>query len=197
MKGIRNHPLYDLWRAMVDRCHNPRAHGFKNYGGRGIVVCSRWRESFDDFVSDVGERPSRKHSLDRKDNDGNYEPGNVRWATRSEQARNTRFNRLLTAFGKTQTAEEWAIETGLPKSTLFNRIRRGWPDEKVIGTPRQAKAPDHTLFPVGGYRRCVELGINHQTVASRLRRGWTFDRAITAPVDHRRGWKSGLHEIAS
>ena len=197
MRAERSHPLWELYRAMVRRCHDPSFKHFKNYGGRGIAVCARWRESFAAFVSDVGPRPSPAHTLDRKDNDGNYEPGNVRWATKSQQARNTRFNRLLTARGKTQTLEEWAIETGLPKSTLFNRIRRGWPDDKVVGTPAQHKAPDHTLFPVGGYRRCVELGVNHQTVASRLRRGWTFERAITAPVDHRRGWKRGIQKIAS
>jgi len=149
-------------------------------------VFGELRAYAESFVADVGVRPGPKYTIDRKNNDGNYEPGNIRWATKSEQARNTRFNRLLTACGKTQTLEEWAIETGLPKSTLFNRLRRGWPDDKVIETPAQPKAPNHTLFPVGGYQRCVELGINHQTVASRLRRGWTFERALTAPIDHRR-----------
>ena len=192
----KSHPLWELYRGMIRRCYESKVRSFKNYGGRGITVCARWRESFDAFVADVGVRPGPKHTIDRKNNDGNYEPGNIRWATKREQARNTRFNRLLTARGKTQTLEEWAIETGLPTSTLFNRLRRGWPDDKVIETPAQPKAPNHTLFPVGGYQRCVELGINHQTVASRLRRGWTFERALTAPIDHRRA-KYGHLKIAS
>lgn len=86
-------PEYRAWDAMKSRCYNPKARGYAGYGGRGIAVCDRWRYSFENFLADMGERPSPEHSLDRIDNDGNYEPGNVRWATRSEQQRNrTRFN---------------------------------------------------------------------------------------------------------
>lgn len=83
------HPLYSTWRNMIARCHTPSHEAFKNYGARGIAVCQRWQESFEDFVSDVGERPEGK-TLDRVNNDLGYEPGNVRWATASEQARNRR-----------------------------------------------------------------------------------------------------------
>lgn len=88
-KFAKDHPLYLTWVKMKKRCYYARDGNFSRYGGRGITVCERWRKSFWDFVSDVGERPPGK-TLDRKNNDGNYEPGNVRWATQSEQMQNTR-----------------------------------------------------------------------------------------------------------
>lgn len=181
----RRHPLYEVWRGMMARCYRPRAHGYANYGGRGIVVCLRWHD-FWLFVEDIPLRPSREFSLDRKDNNGNYEPGNVRWATRKQQARNTRFNRKLAFDGKTQTLEEWALELGFAKSTLFNRLRRGWSDERTLATKPQAKAPSHSLQPPRGAIICKAMGIARETVSSRLRRGWTFEDAISKPVDHRR-----------
>jgi hypothetical protein len=87
--GRRYCPEYNTWAGMHSRCENPKEAGYKNYGGRGITVCERWR-SFENFYADVGDRPSPKHSIDRINNDGNYEPGNVRWATRTEQNRNRR-----------------------------------------------------------------------------------------------------------
>jgi len=85
---------YDAWRHMIQRCHNPNDISWKNYGGRGISVCERWRHSFDNFIEDIGPKPSFKHTLDRINNDGNYEPTNCRWATRQEQVANTRPNIL-------------------------------------------------------------------------------------------------------
>lgn len=85
------HPLYNIWSQMLHRCNNPNAKEYKNYGARGITVCTRWRD-FPAFLVDVGERPSSGLSIDRINNDGNYEPGNVRWATPKEQSNNTRRN---------------------------------------------------------------------------------------------------------
>lgn len=179
---IDQHPLGAVWRGMLVRCHDPRSDDFENYGARGISVCPAWRVSFWQFVADMPPRPSRQHSIDRINNNGNYEPGNVRWATPTEQGRNTRFNRILTARGEQLTLAEWSELTGIPKSTLFNRIKRGWSDEATVTTPIQSKAADNALFPPGGRVRCLELGLNPFTVASRLRRGWAFERAITEPI---------------
>lgn len=79
---------YLCWRAMIARCEDPKTNGYERYGGRGIHVCARWRASFDDFLADMGARPSRRYTLERVDRNGDYVPGNVRWATMLEQAQN-------------------------------------------------------------------------------------------------------------
>ena len=84
---------YKIWIDMKKRCYNKKATAYKDYGGRGIIVCLMWKNSFENFLADMGERPSNKHSIDRKDNDGNYEPGNCKWSTKTEQANNTRKNK--------------------------------------------------------------------------------------------------------
>ena len=119
---------------MLQRC---RPGGHPDYGGRGIRVCDRWK-SYEVFLQDVGRRPSPKHSLDRIDNEGNYEPGNVRWATIKEQNRNTRGNRSLTPAGRTQVLIEWAEETGIPAERIRGRLRCGWTVGQALGfEPRQ------------------------------------------------------------
>ena len=89
INGGRNSPEYEPWRSAKRRCFNPKNEHFDRYGGRGITMCPEWRDSFEAFLRDVGPRPSPRHSIDRINNDGNYEPGNVRWATKREQMLNT------------------------------------------------------------------------------------------------------------
>lgn len=126
---------YGIWSGMVSRCHNPKHRRFSDYGGRGIKVCERWRSSYENFLADMGRKPSPKHTIDRRDNDGNYEPGNCRWATRVEQGRNRSNNHMLTWRGETLCIAEWAERTGLPPRRIASRISRGWSTDRALGTP--------------------------------------------------------------
>lgn len=125
--------------AMKDRCLNPNSVGYHRYGGRGIVVCDRWLNSYEAFLSDMGPRPSREHTIDRIDNDGNYEPGNCRWATRIQQANNKSSNFVVFAFGKSKTLSEWSRDpmAKVRRNTIFTRIYNGVPPELAISLPPQ------------------------------------------------------------
>lgn len=125
---------YIAWRNMIRRCYNPKSREWPGYGGRGITVCERWRGSFVDFFEDMGPRP-KGLSLDRRNNDGNYEPENCRWATRREQANNTRRVRPVAWNGKTQSLGQWTRETGIPWTTLDYRLKCGWSVERTLTTP--------------------------------------------------------------
>ena len=125
-------PEYASWSGMKARCYNPHEKNYHNYGGRGILVCERWRTSFLTFWEDMGPRPSPRHSIDRIDNDGNYEPANCRWATRTQQGNNRRGNVYITYHGETHTHQEWARLLGIPLSTLRNRLRFHWPLDEVL-----------------------------------------------------------------
>ena len=137
--GMSHHPTYQSWTSMWSRCSNEKDTGWKRYGGRGIRVCDRWRE-FENFLAGMGERPPG-HSLERRDNEGDYEPNNTRWATPAEQAKNTRWNVCLSYAGRTMCLSDWARETALKDATLRKRIRRlGWSVEKAITTPVKSYA---------------------------------------------------------
>ena len=135
--GLSNTPIYYVWRAMLKRCSNPKHQAWKFYGARGIKVCARW-QSFDNFRADMGEPPTGK-SLDRIDNNGDYNSSNCRWATRQEQMRNMRGNRFLTFKGKTQTIAAWADEMGMNQKTLRARLLYGWGVDKSISNPLNKK----------------------------------------------------------
>jgi hypothetical protein len=137
---------YALWIQMKARCNNPRHLYYHNYGGRGIQVCERWRKSFKDFYADVGPRPSRKHTLDRINNNGNYEPGNVRWATRTEQNRNRRDNRMMTLNGETYCMAEWAEKLGVDYAILHGRLYQGWSDERALTAPLRDQSSGHVIY---------------------------------------------------
>lgn len=134
----RTQPVeYRAWSGMKVRCSNPNFKDWHLYGGRGISVCARWLDSFAAFYGDVGPRPSAAHSLDRHPNgDGNYEPGNVRWATRKQQARNwTHRNRLFTSRGESLTLSEWAERLGIARESLRDRINGGWNIDRAVSHP--------------------------------------------------------------
>ena len=126
---------YVSWQAMLARCLDPKHKSFSRYGGRGIQVCHRWLNSFEAFYQDLGDRPTPTASLEREDSDGDYEPGNCRWATPKEQGRNKRNNVRIAARGKVQTAAEWAEDLGVTPNSLYIRKRKGWSDKDTINTP--------------------------------------------------------------
>jgi hypothetical protein len=128
-------PEYAVWRQMNQRCTNPRSQRYDRYGARGIRVCEAWARSFEAFLADMGRRPSDGHSLDRIDNDGNYEPGNCRWATKAEQNRNRSDNVILEHDGRRMTVAEWAREIGVNHRTLAGRIESGMPTSEAITRP--------------------------------------------------------------
>lgn len=140
--GHSRAPIYTAWRNMVRRCHDPRSDEYQRYGARGVIVCDRWRESFQSFLEDVGERPSPEMTIDRyPDPFGNYEPGNTRWATPMEQGQNRRNNRKLTLNGVTQSFAAWSRELGIAYTTIRNRADSGWSDQEILTTPTTLKKP--------------------------------------------------------
>ncbi len=127
---------------MLQRCTNPSKKSYAGYGGRGIKVCERWLDSFDAFLADMGPRTSPGHSLDRIDNDGPYSPENCRWATRKEQCRNRRSNRLVIYDGTEMPLVEAAERAGLSYQLAYQRLLRGWtPEEALEVVPRRRPRP--------------------------------------------------------
>lgn len=133
-------PEYYIWCAMKARCHAPSSSGYAKYGAKGTTVCERWRFSFENFLADMGHRPSPAHSIDRIDTLGNYEPENCRWATLEEQANNKTSNRIIDCDGRRQTLAQWSRESGVDADVISLRItKHGWPIRDAIFT-RERKA---------------------------------------------------------
>jgi hypothetical protein len=128
--------IYSIWCGIISRCEDESSgKNFAKYGGRGISICRRWRESFVAFQADMGEPPSDRHSIERRNNDGNYEPGNCVWATPAEQARNRRSTLLIEFNGETLCALDWARRYGIKPGTLTFRLRTGWSIHEALTTP--------------------------------------------------------------
>lgn len=130
--GMGRSPEHRTWLRIKNRCHNPNAHNYSYYGGRGISVCDEWRNSFEAFFRDMGLRPSPKHSIERDDVNGNYEKNNCRWATLKEQHANKRNSRRITYKGETKTLSEWARIFGINRCTISDRLKRGLAFEVAI-----------------------------------------------------------------
>lgn len=177
-------PLYELWCKMRDRCGNPSNPSYGAYGGRGIYVCERW-QSFENFLADMGERPSPKHSLDRINNDGPYSPENCRWVgSIREQRSNCRDNRFITHRGQTLTVSEWARRCGIDVDALLFRLNAGWDVEDALTRPlwNQKKIThDGKTLSVPEWSRLT--GIPRRTIASRLSKGWPPARILQASVN--------------
>lgn len=136
--GMYGTNTYGSWDAMIQRCHNSKNNRYKSYGARGIEVCAEWRNSFKQFLKDMGECP-KGMSIDRKDNAKGYCPDNCRWATNIEQQNNKRNNLNVKYKGSTKTAAQWAKLYGLSSSVVAQRIRAGWEVEKALTTKVRKK----------------------------------------------------------
>lgn len=127
---------YNTWNLMIQRCYNPKDSRYADYAGRGVIVCDRWKNSFEAFLEDMGPKPGKRYSLGRINNDGIYEPSNCRWENDVQQARNTRKSIFLTAFGETKHAKEWGEIKGIRYQTIITRIEKyGWSVEDALTIP--------------------------------------------------------------
>lgn len=163
---------YRCWQAMRQRCYNPKVKIYPHYGGRGIKVCDRWLHSFDNFLKDVGYKPGPNYSLNRIDNDGDYEPGNVEWATDVEQNRNKSNNRFLNGSILAKSAEQ----LGTSMSTVRQRVDiLGWEEEDAVKVkPRKWK---HTGLTYNGETLSISewarrTGLSRSTIINRIEYGW-------------------------
>lgn len=153
---------YRAWYSAIKRCHRTSDKNWKGYGGRGILVCAKWRK-FENFLKDMGSAPSPDHSLDRINNNGNYEPGNCRWATKKEQSRNRGLlNRRATINGKTKLLVEWATDFGICLKTICSRIQRGWSHEDAITRPLQFQGFRKSLRSI----KCIENGKTYPSLSA-------------------------------
>lgn len=186
---------YWVWSGMIQRCTNKNHDAYYRYGGRGITVCERWASSFENFIKDLGHRPSDNHTLERIENDKGYMPGNVKWATKLDQGKNKCNNRLITVNGKTQHLNQWARDLGIDRTILKDRVHRKWSDEETILIPVGARRKGKRLITANGETKPIgewakDLGIKRNILSSRVHYGWSDEEIILIPVGVRReDWK--------
>lgn len=200
-KGTR---LYRIWNGIKNRCTNANDESYKRYGARGISICDEWANdfmAFHDWAIENGY--SDNLSIDRIDNNGNYEPSNCRWADNKTQCRNRSSNHLVTYSGKTQTIAEWESELGFKKDILTTRLSHGWSVEKAIETPYTGykfkcgkdfnKKVRETIVELDGEEHkiaewCLLKGLKENTIIKRMRRGMDAYEAITKPLGNVGRW---------
>ena len=181
--GQTKTPEHHVWQNMRQRCTNQRNKAYGYYGGRGISVCQRW-DSFENFIADMGPRPSSKHSIERKDVNGNYEPGNCRWATAKEQMNNTRRNRLVEYQDRTQTLAQWCDELGLKSLRVMKRLDLGWSPEEAFTVEPYS---NYSAIKIDGVTKhlnewCRKTGVSASSVINRIKRGWSVRDAVLTPT---------------
>lgn len=198
--GYSHTPLHDCWIGMRKRCRNPKSNSYKNYGARGIRVCERW-ERFENFLQDMGPSFREGLALDRINNDGNYEPGNCRWATLSQNARNKRNTKIITIHGVRKPLASFAEEHGINRYTLLSRVTNEWSESDLLlpvnqAAPRMRRGERHhraklSMEDVRDCRRrhsdgvscralAKEFGVDPSTMHSAVR-GKTWACATPSP----------------
>lgn len=178
--GLSHTREFATWTDMHTRCYNPNSTGFSGYGGRGISICDRWRESFANFLADMGPKPSRSHSIERDDVNGNYEPGNCRWATAKEQANNKRSNRLVTIDGVTMNVSEWSVASGVSKTCIFLRLKAGEEGVALLRPSKRLGCVTHEGITDTYEGWSKRTGIKPSTIAMRISNcGWSIADALS------------------
>ena len=179
---------YTSWEGMKRRCFNPNYKQYSDYGGRGITVCDRWKNSFENFFADMGLKPSPDHSLDRIDNDGDYQKDNCKWSTKAEQSNNQRSNKpLITIKNETQTISHWAKKMSISEQVIHTRLKLGWSEFDAVMTPLETVR----LITIEGETYTVsqweeKKGYSREFIKTRLTRGWSEFDAVMTPVRKRK-----------
>lgn len=192
-RAIRAASLMGTWKGMIARCYDLRSASYKYYGGKGIRVCDRWRNSYEAFVQDMGERPEG-FTLDRKDYYGDYTPDNCRWVDQQTQSRNRRDVKVIERHGRVQPMAAWATEHGMTRGTLKSRLDSGWAIERALIAPVRKASFNHgriinlehngKVQSVEDWAR--ELEVCAGTLRWRVRQGWSTERVLLTPIKARR-----------
>lgn len=178
---------YRTWSNMIDRCENSNNNSYRNYGERGIKVCDRWRNSFENFLADMGEPLSINYSIDRINVNGDYEPKNCQWIPIAEQTKNQRRNVFLTHQGQTMLLADWAKKTGIDRRTISHRLKEGWSVEDALSTPIGTRNKRYKKITYQGKTQCIsswarEFGLHPDTLRWRLKQGWSIQDALITPT---------------
>lgn len=178
--GYTGTPTYNSYVSMKKRCTYRGSKDYPLYGGRGVRVCDRWLHDFNNFLTDMGERPDGT-TLDRIDPDGDYDPCNCRWATYKEQSLNKRNTAKCTVEGVTKTLQEWELISGIRWETIKERLKRGWKPYDAVFTKN---SPNQQLLTLKNRTQTVgqwakETGFQRQLILYRIKKGWSVERALT------------------
>lgn len=180
--GLHGTPEYVVWNNMKQRCLNPNSPTYPHYGGRGITICDKWRESFDNFLNDMGFRPSKNHSIGRMNNDGPYSPDNCRWESLDEQSKNKRWTQYVDYEGKSVKLIDLCKEKGIKRGLVYGRLKKGWSIEDALNEPPK----EHKNVVIYGvskplYEHLKFYNTKYSTYKYRVEKGWTPEKAITLP----------------
>ena len=175
---------YVTYSAMKSCCYNPKDKRYDRYGGRGITICSRWMESFNNFLSDMGQKPSKEHSIERLEVDKGYEPGNCIWATLSEQANNRSNNTRIEINSVTKNLTQWSRETGVCRTVILRRMKRGLSGEALVAQTKPTRITFNGITDsFAGWAK--RTGIKASTLSQRITGyGWSVETALTTKANH-------------
>lgn len=176
-------PEYTAWENMIQRCYNEKHPSYSYYGERGISVCDRWKNSSDNFLSDMGPRPTEDHTLDRyPNNDGNYEPGNCRWAIMTDQMRNMRRNVFIETDSGSVTGVEFSEQTGIPQKTIYRRIKEGKNKNDLYKPIRKIKTYQYRGKDMSIRQLSKISGISEGLIRARISMGWSVELAANKEI---------------